>query len=211
MAAPISIAGESAVDTIVASSPFDIHMTTLAATTRLTADEFIASPERRDYELVDGRLVKGKTMGVRESFIANQIAYRLTDYVNAKGSGAVFGSDLTYQCFGNRDTLRRADVSFIAKGRLPGGVLAGGYATVASDLAVEVVSPHDSAYELQEKVEEYLAAGVRLIWVVYPHTRSVEIHRPGQLTRTLRSGDLLTGDDVLDGFNVSLKDIFPTA
>ena len=78
----------------------------------------------------------------------------------------------------------------------------------APDLAVEVVSPHDLAYDVDSKVEGYLQAGVRLVWVVNPAARTVRVHRPDGSSATLRPGDQLTGGEVLPGFHCLIRDLF---
>lgn len=99
-------------------------------------------------------------------------------------------------------------MSFIRFGRLPAEQPPEGHIRIAPDLAVEVVSPHDLAYDVDSKVEDYLQADVRLVWVVNPVTRTVRVHRPDGPGTTLRLDDELTGGDVLPGFRCPLRDIF---
>ena len=92
--------------------------------------------------------------------------------------GWAFNADNGYQCFPHDPGLvRRPDVSFVRYGRFPGGVLPKGWAKIPPDLAVEVVSPNDTAYELEEKLEDYQKVGVPLVWVIYPNSRTVRVHR----------------------------------
>ena len=79
---------------------------------------------------------------------------------------------------------------------------------LAPDLAVEVVSPSDSANEIQEKVNEYLDVGVRLIWVVYPIQHTVTVYAADRAGRLLNEADTLDGGDVLPGFSLAVADIF---
>lgn len=80
---------------------------------------------------------------------------------------------------------------------------------MAPDLAVEVLSPGDLAHEIVAKVEEYLAAGVQLVWIVDPEARVVDIYRPDNSNRRLRENDSLDGDTVLPGFRCRVMDMFP--
>jgi Uma2 family endonuclease len=73
---------------------------------------------------------------------------------------------------------------------------------------VEVRSPDDSVAELDRKAHEYLAAGVRLVWVADPDRKSVRVHRPGTDVHELHADDRLTGDDVLPGFDVAVATLF---
>jgi Uma2 family endonuclease len=78
----------------------------------------------------------------------------------------------------------------------------------APDLAVEITSPSNRAPDVQEKVTDYLDAGVRLVWVVDPHTRTVTTHAPDATARILRQTDTLNGGDVLPGFRLPLAGFF---
>jgi Uma2 family endonuclease len=84
-----------------------------------------------------------------------------------------------------------------------------GFIKVPPDLAVEVLSPNDLAYEVDRKVAEYFSAGVRLIWIVNPETRSVTIYRPDGTASKLNDRDTLEGEDVLPGFRCPVRDFFP--
>lgn len=79
---------------------------------------------------------------------------------------------------------------------------------MAPDLAVEVVSPSNTAAEIREKVLEYLACGSRLVWVVDPATRSVSAYRSRTEIRLLTEGDVLEGADVLPGFRLAITELF---
>lgn len=86
-------------------------------------------------------------------------------------------------------------------------LLAAGYMPIAPDLAVEVLSPNDHAYEVDQKVDEYFGAGVRLIWIVNPEKRTVIIHRPDGTVTKLTAKDALDGEDVVPGCPV--HEFFP--
>ncbi len=162
------------------------------------------------YELVDGELVE-RVMGAEASWVAGKLHSLLEAYGESSKSGWSFVADLGYRCFDGRPKLvRKPDVSFVRRERLPGG-LPKGDLRIPPGLAVEVVSPNETVYELDEKVEEYLAVGVPLVWVVNPQTRTVIVHRPdGRLTK-LREADELSGEDVLPGFRCAVRDFLPPA
>ena len=84
-----------------------------------------------------------------------------------------------------------------------------GWLTIVPDLAVEVVSPNDTAYEVEQKAREYLGVGARLVWVVYPNIRSVRVHRPDGTEAMRREGDELGGESVLPGFACRVGELFP--
>jgi Uma2 family endonuclease len=105
--------------------------------------------------------------------------------------------------------VRKPDVSFIRRGRLPDERLPKGHVTIPPDLAVEVLSPNDLADEVDEKVKEYLEAGVLVVWVVFPKTRTVQIHRADGPIVKLTETDELSGEEVLPGFRCRVGEIFP--
>jgi Uma2 family endonuclease len=76
---------------------------------------------------------------------------------------------------------------------------------------VEITSPTDKVYDLEEKIEEYLRAGVRLIWVIHPEVRVVKIFRADGSSARIRSGGELSGEDVVPGFRCSVDSLFPAA
>jgi hypothetical protein len=82
------------------------------------------------------------------------------------------------------------------------------YLTIRPDLVVEVISPNDSAYEVDEKLEEYLAISIPLIWIVNPETRTVEINRPDGTATRLHASAEITGEDVLPGFHCRSRRFF---
>ena len=134
-------------------------------------------------------------------------------FIRSRKLGHLFGTDGGYQCFADDPKkVRKPDVSFIRLGRLPEERVPKGYATIAPDLVVEVISPGDVAYEVDEKVEEYLGAGVKLVWVVNPRNQTVLVYRPkgaalGTIT-AVSQGDKISGEDVLPGFEVRVPEFF---
>ena len=81
--------------------------------------------------------------------------------------------------------------------------------TLAPDICVEVVSPNDNADDLQEKIDDYFRAGVRLVWVIYPVHRKIYVLGPDGTAAVLTDGGTLTGGDVLTGFSVAATDVLP--
>ncbi len=104
--------------------------------------------------------------------------------------------------------MRAPDLTFTASARFPDGALPRGYIDGPPDIAVEVVSPHDTHSEALEQVQDYLDAGAGLVWVADPQTRSVTVHHRGGTSRTLRHGEALTGEDVMPGFQVAIGGLF---
>ena len=187
-------------------------MTTASQAPPITPDDLLKLPDSVDYELVDGRLVE-RHMGMESSEIAARLVGLLIMFLRDHRLGRVFGADASYQCFPDApQKVRKPDVSFVRAGRFPGDRAPKGHGKIPPDLAVEVVSPGDFSDEVEEKVVEYLAAGVPLVWVVHPTTRTVRVHRPASSPRgvvsQLGEGDALDGEDVLPGFSCPVKSLF---
>jgi Uma2 family endonuclease len=178
----------------------------------LTPEELLAMPEGEHYELVDGVPVE-RIMSLLATRVEAMLIYLLEDVCRGPDLGWVLGPSAGYRCFSWKPgQVRRPDVSFIARDRLPSEEhWSDGYITIAPDLAVEVTSPTDEVYDLEEKIEEYLRAGVRLIWVIHPEVRAIQVIRADGSGLRLRSGGELSGEDVIPGFRCPVDALFPAA
>ena len=184
-------------------------MATAEVQKRYTPEDLLTMPDGDRYELVNGQLVE-KSMSFWASYVAARLQIRLGNFSDAKESGWVVAEGTTYQCFpDDPNRVRRADVSFIRRERMSlEQATARGHSRVGPDLAAEIVSPNDLAYDVDEKVQEWLGAGARLIWVVNPETRTVAVHRARGSGTILREQDCLDGEDVLPGFRCHVKELF---
>jgi Uma2 family endonuclease len=187
-------------------------MSILSPTSTVTPEELLAMPDGIEFELVDGKLLE-RHMGMESSEIAARILGLIWIFLREQRLGRLFGADAGYRCFPDApDKVRKPDVSFIRSGRLPGDQTPSGYCPIYPDLAVEVISPGDLAYEVEEKVAEYLKVGVHLVWVVHPPTRTVRIHRPRSAAAgpvsELAVGDTITGEEILPGFSCDVNQFF---
>jgi Uma2 family endonuclease len=166
-------------------------------------------PDAKSYRLVDGHLLE-RNVSQLSSWVAGRVFRFIDVFVDDKGLGWAWPSDLGYECFPDSPRrVRRADVSFIRRERLPDGPTSEGYVTIAPDLAVEVLSPNDLAYEVDKKVVEYLDARVSLVWVVNPETRTILIRRRDGTVNWLREHDELSGEGVIPGFVCRVSSLFP--
>jgi Uma2 family endonuclease len=120
----------------------------------------------------------------------------------------MFAADTGFILADNPDTVRAPDIAFVRTERLPAGELPLGYLRLAPDLAVEIISPSETAEDIQEKVEDYLRAGTSQVWTVYRKTRSVVIHYANGSTSVLRENDSLEGGDLIPGFSVPVAKLF---
>lgn len=173
-----------------------------------TPDEVLLLPESDKYELLDGRL-REKTLGAKANFVTLIINTELLQHSTLTGRGIVVPAETALVIFPDRPRrMPRCDGGFIRKGRLPGDELPEGYLTIPPDLVFEVASPGDSLEDLVGKAEEYMNAGVRMVWVISPRSQRVFVMRPDAPGLILGPRDTLSGDDVVEGFTVPVADLF---
>jgi len=99
----------------------------------------------------------------RHGKIAVRIGGRLDHFVSARQLGEVYGAETGFTLRRKPDTVRAPDAAFVSAARIPPGGIQSGFFPGAPDLAVEVVSPDDTAAEVKAKVNEYFEAGARLM------------------------------------------------
>lgn len=181
----------------------------LAATPTFTTPEGMSSlpDDGRTYELVNGELVE-KSMSDLSQIVANNLMEELVVWSRRTGAGRSL-VEASFRCFPHApDMVRRPDVCFLSAVQLAGYPWGQGHFTVAPELAVEVVSPNDEVYELDQKIRDYFQAGVRLVWIVNPELQIVRIHRaPGNVSELVDDA-VLDGENVLPGFRCSLPVLF---
>lgn len=184
-------------------------MSIVAPKASYTMEEFLVLPDHDRYELVDGELVE-INVSILSSVVGAEVLTVLNTHVKTHGLGRVLGSEAYYQCFPDRPgRARKPDVSFVASSRLPPDWREAGYFTIAPDLVVEVISPHDLVYDVNAKIREYLDAGVRMVWVIDPQQRIVDTYRPIHSVKRLGENDVLDGEDVVPGFKCRVAEFFP--
>lgn len=182
----------------------------MSATTKLmTAEELLQMPsDNFRYELVEGELRQMSPAGGKHGKIAMELGRILSNYVKANKLGDVFAAETGFKLREKPDTVRAADVSFLRKERVDEIGDAEGFVPGAPDLAVEVISPNDTATEVEEKVAEWLQYGTQLVWIVNPKRRTVTVYQaPNHITR-LSEADALDGGDAVPGFSCAVADIF---
>jgi len=108
----------------------------------------------------------------------------------------------------NPDTVLAPDFAFVSKTCIAKQGLTGWFYPAPPDLAVEILSSSDGAVEFMEKMDEWLEAGTRLIWVVNPEKKTIHVHASGRAIAKLRLGGTLEGEDVLPGLKIPVAEIF---
>lgn len=175
----------------------------------MTAEEFIARPDMRGFELINGEPVE-LTTSVTSMFVGSRLGGLLDQFCREHDAGVTLSSDAAIRCFPDEPhTVRKPDVAFLSKKQLSQAVWNAPYCPVVPDLVVEAVSPHDLSVDLAIKIEMYRSAGVKLIWIIWPDARVANVERiDGSMTK-LHASDFLDGEDVLPGFRVRLEDVLP--
>lgn len=174
----------------------------------ISAEELarINLPNKRT-ELVRGQLVVREPAGQQHGYVAMEIGAAILQYVKAHTLGVVYAAETGFTLFRNPDTVRAPDVAFVRTERIPDHSKRG-FAELAPDLAVEVLSPDDTKPEVRDKVADWLEAGARLVWVIDPWHRDAHVYRADGTESHITTGGVLDGADVLPGFTYAIADLF---
>ncbi|MDA1232282.1 MAG: Uma2 family endonuclease, partial [Planctomycetota bacterium] len=157
-------------------------------------------------ELVDGTLVE-KPIGWQESLLAMVLVRWLGDFLESHPMGVVTGPDGTTRLFDK--TVRAADVAFFSWERMPDGKLpTHPVPELVPDFVVEVLSAGNTRGEMARKRREYFQAGVRLVWMVDPQSRSVAVYTDPESFSVATEEEIIDGRDVLPGWKVDLGRLF---
>lgn len=174
----------------------------------MTAEELLRQqPRDKRCELVNGRMMVREPAGHRHGRIANRLAYLLTRYVDDRDLGVVYAAETGFVLTRDPDTVRAPDVAFVVADRLPEPDTSG-FAELAPDMVVEVLSPDDRPGEVLAKVGEWLNAGTRLVWVVDALRRHIRVYREDGSQSLVAGSERLDGEDVVPGFSCAVDAIF---
>jgi Uma2 family endonuclease len=174
----------------------------------ITAEEFWQSPENSKHsELVRGEVIETMPPGKEHGTIALKVGALLLQWAE-QGAGGKSGVEAGFILARDPATVRGPDAYYISPERAEADDKSYAFWTVPPDLAVEVVSPSESAADIRAKVRDFLAAGTRLVWVVFPDTQEVIAHTPDGLARTYSGDDILEHPDVLPGFSCKVAELF---
>lgn len=181
----------------------------MATTKLMTAEDLWHMQEDEcHYELVEGELIRMAPTGWEHGEIGVEITRHVGNYLAENRLGKASSSDTGFILARNPDVVRAPDLAYVRADRLPSKDDRRAFLELAPDLAVEIVSPSDGSKDVNDKVMQYLDLGVRLVWLIYPSTRTVNIYTPDRTARILTEADVLDGGDVLPGFTLRVADIF---
>lgn len=175
----------------------------------LTAEEFAALPlAGLRSELIEGELRTMPPTFEDHGEVTMRLSVILGQYVLAQRLGKLYAAETGFLIARSPDTVRAPDIAFIQQARLSSPRSAPRWVPVIPDLVVEVVSSGDRPAEVGAKVEMWLTAGVRLVWVVAPEERTIEVHSAESAPIILTENDTLEGADVVPGFSTPVAEIF---
>jgi Uma2 family endonuclease len=174
----------------------------------ITVESFWCMPEEGQHlELVRGEVLATPLPGAEHSVIVASFGVPLLQWAKATGTGVV--SVRSGFILGRKpDTVRATDLAFVRADRLPAGRIPTGFFDLAPDLAVEVISPCETAADVQEKVLDYLDVGTRLVVLVYPIIRCLIAHAADGTGRTYREDEHFSAPTILPGFTCPVAEIF---
>lgn len=172
-----------------------------------TGDDLLRLGKNRLCELVKGEFVDLTPPGEEHGEVAVNTAMLLADHTRRGKLGKVVVESGFFTAR-DPDTVRGPDVSFFRAESIGAEGLPQGYAVIAPDLAVEVVSPSDTSEEMEARAQELLASGVKQVWLVFPRTRTVHQCDPSGHVRVLKAEEMLSGGDVVPGFSCHVSELF---
>ena len=167
-----------------------------------TLEEFVTH-DYESYEYVKGEFIPTAMPTMEHGKLSFNIVILLGTYVRQHQLGDIYIAETTFEIGGNG---RKPDAAFVSKARIPENLRQA--SPIPPDLAIEVVSPSDKVYDVQEKALEYLDAGAKMVWVVEPVSKTVTVYRSWNDINILTANDTLTGEDVVEGFSCSVAEIF---
>ena len=174
-----------------------------------TAENLLAlTSDENHYEIVNGELIKMVPASARHGKLASRLVHALASCIGEHGLGQVYTAEPGFQLRAQPLTIRAPDVAFVRRERIPLEGEPEGFWAIAPDLVVEIVSPSETAEDVHQKVADYLRAGTRLLWLVYPASQAVMEYRSPMEARQLTVEDDLDGGEVVPGFRYPLKQLF---
>jgi Uma2 family endonuclease len=147
-----------------------------------------------------------KAMGFLESQLAMTLGHLILGFVQPRRLGIVTGEQGMIRPL--PDQVRMPDVAFYRQDKFPNGTPLEPVPELAPDLAIEVISPSNTAGEMERKRRDLFQAGMRLFWETNPRSRTAVVWTAVDQSTSLTEHDSLDGGDVLPGFTVQLADLF---
>lgn len=179
---------------------------------KLTGDDVLAMPEEATtgMELIDGELVSIEGKMSPTSWQHGKAEFRLAtllgNYADEHGVGEFVTGEVGFYTRGDQYSIRAADIAYIRRDRLPDNL--DGFLHTPPDMVVEIISPGNSASEMDAKILEWFDFGVTLVWLVYPRTQRLHVYTSPKQMHILSAEDMLEGGEVLPKFKIQVAEIF---
>lgn len=176
----------------------------------VSGDQLFALGDIGSGDLIKGVFVKMTPPGFWHGYIEFNFGRTLSNFVRQHNLGYVIGGEAGIYTRRNPDTVRGVDVAFISHERMT-QVKSESYLDVAPELIVEILSPSDRWDEVNDKLAEYFAIGVQLVWVADPKRKQIHVYRSPTEVEILAEKDVISGGEVLPGFSVTVAELFGAA
>lgn len=182
----------------------------LHITQRMKADQFwqMSQSDETHQELINGEIHEMAPTGWLHGDVTHELAWHLENYVREHKAGRLTAAETGFRL--DENTVLAPDIAFIREDRVPESIPEG-FVPLAPDLAVEVMSPSNSASEMSRKIDLFFRHGTQLVWVVHPATKKIDVYQVADDKTTvmfLNRRDTLTGGEVLPGFSLALSHLF---
>lgn len=172
----------------------------------LTEEQLLTLPHIGKAEVIDGRMIVAPA-GFEHGGIAMTLGAMLWAHVRGNHLGMVFDSSTGFWM--RSGNLLSPDVSFVAAARLKGMKrLPRRFFRGSPDLVAEVLSPNDTAQDIERKILEYTQSDTRLMWIVDAEHQTIRVVRAGGNETILRAGETVSGENVAPGFELALNELF---
>jgi Uma2 family endonuclease len=175
----------------------------------LTAEEFeTLADDGKRYELIDGELREMAPTVNWHGEVEINLGTLLHVHVRAQGLGRVSCGEVLFVVRRNPDRVRAADIAFIRRERVPPLEARQHIMEAIPDLVVEILSQHDTVAEVSDRIDDWLGAGVQMLWIVDPFRRTVTVYQPDHDPTLLGEHGVLESDPVVSGFRCPVAEIF---
>ena len=178
-----------------------------AAEGPISGETFFLMGNRGPAELVRGKIKKMTPPGFEQGVVEFRIGNLLSTFVTQHDLGYILGGEAGVFTSRNPDTIRGMDVAFISHERMA-QVKSKSYLDVAPELIVEIMSPNDSWSDINDKLAEYFAIDVQLVWIVNPARKEVHIYRALTEIEIFKAGETLSGGEMLPGLSIPVDELF---
>lgn len=173
----------------------------------ITGEELYRMTNLGPTDLIKGEIVERMPTGHRHGDVEITLGFFLKSYLRESKLGKVFGGETGVYTRREPDTVRGVDLAYMSHERFA-CVKSQSYLDVAPELIVEVMSPHDAWSDVQEKLAEYFAIDVRVVWVVDPKLKQIHSYEAVDAVHVFKTDDELTCEALLPGFVMPLAELF---